>query len=122
MLTQSKIAEIAAKLESLPELPKSERRHTNREAVLILKPIIEKMKKKGYTLSQIANELSNSELKVSESSLRSYLSAKKALTSRKKSTALNQVSKSLETSVISKSEPSASGSGAFNVKPDRETL
>ena len=71
-LTLSTVLEAKKKLESLPRMENSKRVITTREAVQILKKQITDLRGKGYSLVQIAEELSKQGIEVKESTLRLY--------------------------------------------------
>lgn len=78
MISGAEIRNILAMLNELPELPEQDRMHTNKEAVQKLKPAITALRKKGYTLQQIVERLADTQLKISASTLKSYVAPNKA--------------------------------------------
>ena len=122
MITKAKLDEIADRLRNLPAVPKAERSHTKREAVQLLKPVIEQLKKKGYNLEQIATFLREESVEISTSSLRSYLQPTKSATARIHEPKPRS-SKSMVVTDTQDSKPqSTPGSGSFQVRPDTEDL
>ncbi len=123
MITKARLDEIAEKLKGLPAVPKAERSHTKREAVQLLKPVIEQLKKKGYSLEQIAAFLREESVELSTSSLRSYLQPKKSMAAQKIRESKPKPTKS---TVVTETQDSKSqstpGSGSFQVRPDTEDL
>ena len=71
-ITLGTVLEAKKKLENLPKMENSQRVITTREAVQILKKQITELRGKGYSLMQIAEELSKQGIEVKESTLRLY--------------------------------------------------
>ena len=70
--SKDEITGVATKLRELP--PKDDaKKHTKRDAVLVLSREITELKKRGYTLEQIAEALSASGLPISTPTLKNYL-------------------------------------------------
>jgi len=85
--SKEELAGVATKLRALP--PKDDaKKHTKRDAVLVLSREITELKKRGYTLEQISAALSASGLPISTPTLKNYLqrarnAARKAAGSRR---------------------------------------
>ena len=53
-ITQQSIDDLTDKLKKEPDLPAAEREFTKKEAVVALRPTIEDLRKRGFTLEQVA--------------------------------------------------------------------
>jgi hypothetical protein len=71
-ITLAAVLDAKKRLESLPKIENAKRVITTREAVQILKKQITELRSKGYSLVQIAEELSKQGIEVKESTLRLY--------------------------------------------------
>jgi len=71
-ITLATVLDVKKKLESLPRIDNEQRTVTTREALQALKKQITKLRNKGYTFVQIAEELSRNGIEVKESTLRLY--------------------------------------------------
>lgn len=70
MLTKEKIAEVEAKLKSMPPIIKE---MTLADAVKKLAPSIRKLQDKGYSLEQITEILKDDGINITQSSLKRHL-------------------------------------------------
>lgn len=122
MITRSRLDEIAEKLKSLPALPQAERQHTNKEAVQMLKPVIQSMKKKGYSLEQIASYLRTEDVKITATTLRSYLTSKKRISGERTAPSVKTTSTTDENSIVIQTQPAQSTTGSYQVRPDTTDL
>lgn len=73
-ITLKAIKQLAEELRDLPENQSDERELNTQDAVALMRPEIEQLKEKGYSLEQIAELLSNGGLPISTSTLKKYLS------------------------------------------------
>ena len=78
--------EVAAVAGRLKELPGKEdaRKHTKRAAIAMLSREIAELKRRGYTLEQIAEALSGSGLPISTPTLKNYLHRQRRTAERSK--------------------------------------
>jgi hypothetical protein len=84
-LTRAQIAQIAEKARKMPPAPAAEVNVTKQEAVRLLRPEIEGLQRKGYTMAQIAESFSGDGLELSTATLKSYMSrAQASKTSRRR--------------------------------------
>jgi hypothetical protein len=77
-LTRAQIVQIAERARRMPPAPAAEVNVTKQEAVRVLAPEIEGLKRKGYTMAQIAESFSGEGLELSTATLKSYLSRAQA--------------------------------------------
>lgn len=71
--TTEQIEGIGAGLRELPELDKKKRQHNKKEAIRLLAKDIAALRRRGYTLEQIAESLRGLGLDITERTLRNYL-------------------------------------------------
>jgi hypothetical protein len=136
-MTLKDINDLADKLKASPDLPVEKRQLTKKEAVASLKPAIEDLRKRGYTLEQVAGLLRANGFDITFGSLRQYLADRQGGTSRRKKKAAStspsspppvsattpqkqpaSASKAQEKADIKKSP----GGGSFEVRPDTKDL
>ena len=72
-ITKAKVDDVANALDNLPEVTPEKHTLTIREAVNLLKPQITDLRQKGYTVEQIAEELSKAGISVKASTLKLYI-------------------------------------------------
>ena len=84
LMTLKEAQALAEKLETAPDLPAEQRRLSKKEVVAVLKPAIEKLREKGYTVDAIAAMLKTNGFDVTFGSLRQYLADRQGGRSRKK--------------------------------------
>jgi hypothetical protein len=70
--SKEELAGVATKLRDMPA-KEDAKKHSKRSAVLLLSREIAELKKRGYTLEQIAEALSESGLPISTPTLKNYL-------------------------------------------------
>jgi hypothetical protein len=75
-LTLASIEALAEDLRKTPDLPKAMRTLTKKEAILALKPAIEELRDRGFSVEQIAKLLTEKGLSITFGSLRQYLADK----------------------------------------------
>jgi hypothetical protein len=128
-LTRAQIAQIAEKARKMPPAPAAEVNVTKQEAVRLLRPEIEGLQRKRYTMAQIAETFSGDGLELSTATLKSYMSraqASKASRRRLQRSApvpheAAPASKKAEAAPSTTAEaPAKSGKGAFLLK-DKDT-
>ena len=71
--TTEQLETIGAKLRKLPDINKKKRQHNKKEAIRELARDIRSMRKRGYTLEQVAEALRGEGLDITELTLRNYL-------------------------------------------------
>lgn len=76
VLTLEAIEKLSDELRKAPDLPKAKRVLTKKEAVLALKPAIDELRNRGYSVEQVANLLSEKGMAITFGSLRQYLADK----------------------------------------------
>ena len=99
LYSEDKVEEIRSKLKGLP--PKKVEL-TKQEVVKSLKKEIEELKKKGYTLQDIADTLKGSGITISAPTLRSYLStkSKKPSTNKKREITKQKIEEAAKSATI----------------------
>lgn len=81
--TTEQIEAIAAKLHEMPAVEKKDQKHSKQEAIKRLAKEINAMKKRGYTLDQIAETLRGEGLDIAIPTLKSYLQRAKGKAGKK---------------------------------------
>lgn len=76
VLTLEAIEKLSDELRKAPDLPKAKRVLTKKEAVLALKPAIDELRNRGYSVEQVANLLTEKGMAITFGSLRQYLADK----------------------------------------------
>lgn len=132
VMTQKDINDLADKLKAAPDLPVEKRQLTKKEAVASLKPAIDDLRKRGYTLEQVAALLRANGLEITFGSLRQYLADRQGGTSRRKKRATPTPPSTPEPGHVSSKQPEKSGhekkatekkpSASFEVRPDTENI
>jgi hypothetical protein len=77
-LTRAQVAQIAEKARNMPPAPPTDVDVSKQEAVRMLAREIEILRRKGYTMAQIAKSFTGDGLLVSTATLKSYMSRTKA--------------------------------------------
>jgi len=83
-LTRAQVALMSEKARRTPPAPPAEANVTKQEAVRLLAPDIAGLRRKGYTMAQIADSFRGDGLDLSTPTLKSYLSRAKAQRSRRR--------------------------------------
>ena len=71
--TTEQLETISSKLGELPAVEKRKRQHNKKEAIRLLARDIASLRRRGYTLGQIAEILTREGLEITERTLRNYL-------------------------------------------------
>lgn len=83
-LTLKDVQVLSEKLREAPDLPAEKKTLTKKEAILELKPAIEQLRARGYSVEQIASLLTQNGMAISFGSLRQYLAERQGGSRRKK--------------------------------------
>ena len=71
--TTERLETISGNLNELPNIERQQRRHNKKEAIKLLARDIASLRRRGYTLEQIAEILRGEGLEITERTLRNYL-------------------------------------------------
>lgn len=108
------LADIAGRLRELPEKERV-RQHSKRAAVAALTREITDLKKRGYTLEQVAEALSGSGLPITTPTLKNYLQRQRRAAGRSKGSTKGSTRKA-------HGERAVSAAAAFRATPDSDDI
>jgi hypothetical protein len=123
-LTVGRVKLLADKYRNIPKVNDDARVISKTEAVKMLMPEIRALRKKGYTLEQIADMLREDEIDITMNTLKSYI---QRLNRSKQSSATAKPNKPVappgNTEIkMGNRVPANPGAGAFNIKPDSDDI
>jgi hypothetical protein len=139
-ITQQSIDDLTDKLKKEPDLPAAEREFTKKEAVVALRPTIEDLRKRGFTLEQVAALLRKNGLDITFGSLRQYLADRQGGAPKRKKRAPaaapstpSATQPKTDVATVTPSAPAKAGAkseksdkkqtySSFDVRPDTENI
>lgn len=119
--TTEHIEGIAAKLREMPPVEKKKQQRSKQEAIKMLSKEINALKKRGYTLDQIAETLRGEGLDIKAPTLKSYLQRAKGKAVKKAPANASADTPSTLT-VNASADAGAASTAAFIPKPDSDEI
>lgn len=96
-ITVKDVEELREKLKTAPEVSPERRQVSKQEAIQALKAEIETLKKRGYTLDEIAKLISENGIKITTPTLKSYMQRSKTRRKPRTSTSTTETTTTGET-------------------------
>ena len=112
--SKEELAAVAGRLKELPGKDDA-RKHTKRSAIAILSREIAELKRRGYTLEQVAEALNGSGLPITTPTLKNYLH-------RQRGTAKNAKGSKLVSTPRAAGKHAVSAPAAFQAAPDSNDI
>ena len=112
--SKDEVASVAGRLKELPG-KEDARKHTKRAAIAMLAREIAELKRRGYTLEQIAEALSGSGLPISTPTLKNYLHRQRRTAVRPKGSRTGSTRKASGKHVVN-------SAAAFRPTPDSDDI